>query len=327
MPIRLDRLVVFGDSMSDIGNKRVTGMGRFARALGLMRTNEVGRFSDRKNWTDFIWEWAGGGTMFETNADRSRELTKYHRSLNAKSRWGTPPSAGFSYANYSEGGAMGASDRSGTGLGTFAQQAERYLEDLKTNRTTGKTLHIVWFGLNDLVTNGRDKDKMKQVAVEMCDLCEQILTKDREGAYFMFVNIPNPQGAVRFLGKEDTEKVRGYQTGAFEFGYELARQVSIFPDNRAQLVDMYTPVEHINANLSAYALRKGAQPHGVKVKYSKLAGADHNSNFTTTSDEAHPTEAVYRLIAKVFAEAILQRFDLGELRSHAEARFEILESA
>lgn len=56
MTAKIDRLVVFGDSMSDIGNKRVTGTGKFARMLGMMRTNEVGRFSDNRNWTDFLWE-------------------------------------------------------------------------------------------------------------------------------------------------------------------------------------------------------------------------------------------------------------------------------
>lgn len=323
MPIKLDRLVIFGDSMSDIGNKRETGMGQVARALGMMRTNEAGRFSDRKNWTDFIWEWAGGATMFETGAERTRELTLHHRSLNKMSRYGTPPSAGFSYINYAAGGAMGASDRSATGLGTFKDQVDKYLEEMPAFRTSGDVLHIVWFGLNDLVTNGRDKTKMKQVAVEMCDLCEQILTKQRQNSYFIFANIPNPQGAVRFMGKEETELVRGYQTGAFEFGYELARQASIFPDNRATLLDLYTPIEHINEHLDAYGLKKGAQPTGVKVRYSKMESFDNNSFFTTTSDEAHPTEAVYRLIGQIWAGEILARFDLGELRNEADARFVI----
>jgi phospholipase/lecithinase/hemolysin len=322
MTTKLDRLVVFGDSMSDIGNKRVSGMGRIARMIGAMRTNEVGRFSDSKNWTDFIWEWAGGATLLNTDAATSRELTAKHRTLNQFSRYGTPPSCGFSYANYAEGGAMGASDRSGTGLGTFKEQQAAFLDHLKMLRTSGNTLFLIWFGLNDLVTNGRDKEKMKAVAVEMCTLCEAIVKKDAN-SHFIFANIPNPQGAVRYMGKELTEEVRGFQTGAFEFGYELARQVSIFPDGRASLLDVYTPMEHVNENLGAYGLKKGAQPKGIAVRYGKHSGISSDDFFTTTSDEAHPTEAVYKLIAQIWADEIKRRFTLGLLSDNAEATFEI----
>jgi phospholipase/lecithinase/hemolysin len=322
MTTKLDRLVVFGDSMSDIGNKRETGMGRIARLIGAMRTNDVGRFSDGRNWTDFIWEWAGGATLLNTDAATSRELTQKHRSLNQSSRYGTPPSCGFSYANYAEGGAMGASDRSGVGLGTFGAQQAAFLDHLKMLRTSGNTLFLIWFGLNDLVTNGRDKEKMKAVAVEMCTLCEDILKKDAN-SYFIFANIPNPQGAVRYMGKELTEEVRGFQTGSFEFGYELARQVSVFPDGRASLLDMYTPMEHVNENLAAYGLKKGAQPKGMPVRYGQRMGISSDEFFTTTSDGAHPTETVYKLIAQIWADEIRKRFDLGLLSESAEATFEI----
>ncbi|GAB2507570.1 hypothetical protein [Nocardia heshunensis] len=60
MPIPIQNLVVLGDSLSDIGIKRESPAGMFARALGKMRTNEVGRYSDGKNWTDFVVEWIGG---------------------------------------------------------------------------------------------------------------------------------------------------------------------------------------------------------------------------------------------------------------------------
>jgi len=47
------------------------------------------------------------------------------------SRFGTPPARGFAYANYAEGGAMGASDRSSIGLGTFKEQHKRFMDDEK----------------------------------------------------------------------------------------------------------------------------------------------------------------------------------------------------
>lgn len=322
MPTRIDRLIIFGDSMSDIGNKRVTKMGKFARALGAMRTNAVGRFSDRKNWTDFLWEWAGGASMIDKDADHSNELTEHHRTLGKNSRWGTPAAAGFSYCNYAEGGAMGASDKFGIGLGTFKEQYHRYKEQRKKQLTAGNTLYIVWFGLNDLVTNGRNKEKMSPVAAEIRLICEKIQKLNPVGAHFLFANLPNPQGAVRFMDKEFGDEVCGLQYGAFEFNHALAREINVIqPNGRASLVDMYTPIEEINGNLDAYGLKKGAQPKGIKVKYSKMDSFDNNSFWTTTSDKAHPTETVYKYIAKIISTGILQHYDLGTLRTHPEATF------
>jgi hypothetical protein len=322
--IKIDRVVIFGDSMSDIGHKRVSGMGRIARSIGAMRTNKVGRFSDGKNWTDFLWEWSGGQSMFERDASRTDELSKHHMKLGKFSRFGAPARNGFSYVNYAEGGAMGASDRFGMGLGTFKAQVKSYTDQIKQgNVETGNVLHIIWFGLNDLVTNGRSKDKMKAVAVEMCGLCEKIMTNCGGKAYFLFANIPNPQGAVRYMNKEDTQKVRDFQTGAFEFGYELARQVSIFPDNRADLLDMYTPMEHVNENVNFYKIKKGAQPHGMKVRYGKINSDGSDRYWATTSDEAHPSEHVYKIIAKIFATNIQGRYNLGLLSNNLEKNFAI----
>jgi hypothetical protein len=92
MPIQLDRLVIFGDRMSDIGNKCETGMGQVACALGLMRTTR--RTLQRPQELDRlhmgVGEGAGGTTMFEMGAERTRE---HHRSLSKMSRYGTPPMA------------------------------------------------------------------------------------------------------------------------------------------------------------------------------------------------------------------------------------------
>lgn len=49
MPTTFQNLIVLGDSLSDIGIKRETPAGMFARAAGMMRTNEAGRYRDGKN--------------------------------------------------------------------------------------------------------------------------------------------------------------------------------------------------------------------------------------------------------------------------------------
>jgi lysophospholipase L1-like esterase len=42
---------------------------------------------------------------------------------------------------------------------------------------------------------------------------------------------------------------------------------------------------------------------------------------TTTSDGAHPTEEVYKLIAQIWADAIKQHFELAALRQNQDAHF------
>ncbi len=51
---KVRNLIIFGDSMTDIGIKKGSVYGVLGRALREMRVNEIGRFSDRKNWTDFL---------------------------------------------------------------------------------------------------------------------------------------------------------------------------------------------------------------------------------------------------------------------------------
>jgi phospholipase/lecithinase/hemolysin len=405
-------------------------MGKVARGLSLMRTNEVGRFSDRKNWTDFLWEWSGGQTMIWRDKTTSNTLTSYHRQLKSATH-GSPSDNPFIYVNYAEGGAMGASDRGKTGLGTFVQQKDKFLSEVSTGSES--TLYIVWFGLNDLVTNKRNKEDMKAVVEEQLQLCRDV--QKAKNGHFLLLNIPNPQGAVRFVGKEYSEEVTRYQYGAFEYGYHMAQCINNnayrFPPDTIHLLDIYSFFEEVNSNLGGYGLRAGAQPHGVKVRYyteqpylgglkvrfdtrnaqqeritvegtpmaaeletkyltvyerdnpshrgsrsvqiemirkeiragssdevvyaaakatrdkaaadtgtfgrsalrdvldkflrqSKYADyTDPNTNWTTTSDEAHPTEAVYKLVAKYVVKHIRDAgYELGTLNRCSEADFQ-----
>ncbi len=439
MPFKVRNLIVFGDSMSDIGNKRVSGMGRVARGLGLMRTNDIGRFSDRKSWTDFVWEWAGGRTMIRDDAAASNKLTAYHRQLVSSdgrtAAYDSPAADPFLFVNYAEGGAMGASDRSATGLGTFADQKARYLSELGSTRASESKLYVVWFGLNDLVTNKRDKNEMLAVVQEQLTICRD-LQRDKFG-HILLMNVPNPQGAVRYAGLEHTADLAALQHGAFEYGHHMKacidRNLRHFQPNTVHYLDVYSFFEEVNENLAAYGLRAGAQPRGVKVRYpstdlyqggivtrfatknrqdqvtmvdgsplayeletqcltpydaasasrrgsrtlqlemirKEIRGgspdeviysvakavrdqaaadtgffgrsglrdaldrflnqpkyadfADPNSCWTTTSDQAHPTEAVYKLIAKYFCQKLRElEYQLGQLETCDAASFSFL---
>jgi phospholipase/lecithinase/hemolysin len=324
MTTQVKRLIVFGDSLSDIGVKRQTITGTVASLLGLMRTNQVLRYSDNRNWTDFIWEWAGGRPLIRVDRDTSLAAAVPHLTWAANSNDGSAQGAPLYYANYAEGGAMGGADRWGAGLGTFREQANRYLKDLQNyGPSPGVGLYLIWFGLNDLVTNGRDPTDMRAVARQMSQICQEIAGVDSNAA-FLFGNLPNPQSAVRYLGQEGTEKVLGFSEGSLNFGYELAKEIKDnFPNNPAGIVDVYTPMDHVCRNLNSYGLTRKDQPTGIEVRYGAPPRDQLAAFCTTTSDGAHPTEEVYKLIAQIWADEIKKHFELAALRQNAEAHFSV----
>jgi phospholipase/lecithinase/hemolysin len=162
MPTALQNLVIFGDSLSDIGNKREAPTGWLARAAKLMRTNEIGRYSDGKNWTDFLIEWAGAQSLVLFDRKETEVSSAEHRSLSEKSfilGTNVGKSLPVRYVNYAEGGAIAASDwRPMAGsLGYLKDQVAAYIKQRRGmgSAFTGNTLHIIWIGLNDIITAER----------------------------------------------------------------------------------------------------------------------------------------------------------------------------
>ncbi|MGN6090743.1 MAG: hypothetical protein ACTHOL_00175, partial [Luteibacter jiangsuensis] len=107
------------------------------------------------------------------------------------------------------------------------------------------------------------------------------------------------------------------------FGHELAKHINEdFPKtNPAGIVDIYTPMYHVCKNLNSYGFTKGAQPKGIEVRYGAPPKNQQAAFYTTTSDEAHPTEEVYKVIAQIWASEIGKHFELGSLRQAADATF------
>ena len=85
----INHVIIFGDSLSDIGRKAKTIMGKAALAMGQMTINITNRFSDCRNWTDFMFEDASGSSLItENHSDTIKASAAYHR---LKRNWVTPP--------------------------------------------------------------------------------------------------------------------------------------------------------------------------------------------------------------------------------------------
>ncbi|RKH03749.1 hypothetical protein D7X74_35960, partial [Corallococcus sp. CA047B] len=303
----IKNLIIFGDSMSDIGTKADSGMGAFANFFGLMQVNEQGRFSDRKNWTDFFWEWAGGTSLFRPGVVRfndpdapprrsplpptsplieTRAATLVHRTLTVDSSQDsgsgrTHPgdsSSGhgraFTYVNYAEGGAMGASDHSKIGLGTFQQQYERFRTQAHALPLEGDTMFIIWFGLNDLVTNNRDPDTMHKVVEEMFKIIGNLNAIVGARAHFMLINLPDPADAVRYAAlRRDSDQMVRFTKGATHFNAELAKTANDSWYLNVRVVDMFAVLKAVTHSAEALArngLVRGAQAALPPMEYPHI---------------------------------------------------------
>ncbi|MGI5455032.1 hypothetical protein ACQEWB_18000 [Streptomyces sp. CA-249302] len=173
--------------MSDIGNKWIWPWGEIGRLTRRMRVNETGRFSDGRNWADFLVEWATGETLMWGNRELSIRKSNDYRTLSKYSTlevgswdrpvemrpWKTledyiaelkrpqPPKPAppeLRYVNYAMGGCIVTMDwtfppKFGA-LSYLRGQVEDYILQRREMGTQfgGPTLHVVWIGLNDFVT-------------------------------------------------------------------------------------------------------------------------------------------------------------------------------
>ncbi|MBV8408146.1 MAG: hypothetical protein JOY64_10985 [Alphaproteobacteria bacterium] len=204
----MDSVIVFGDSLSDIGKKWLTKSGRLAKFTNQMHTSPTGRFSDCRNWTDFMYEAATGDSLLTGTAAEAVAKSADHTSYSKECA-----AFGFQYANYAEGGACG--DRPASKalfLGTFKDQIDSFEADCKSSGLPlGNALFIVWFGANDLYTAKRVPGQMDQVAREIAKTQRDRLAKifdewnmataPLEGPYtckFIFADLCRPLSSVRY---------------------------------------------------------------------------------------------------------------------------------
>jgi phospholipase/lecithinase/hemolysin len=349
MPTALQNLIIFGDSLSDIGIKRETPTGMFARAAGAMRTNEIGRYSDGRNWTDFLIEWTGAEPLVMIDAKTTEDVTALHRSLTNLSFLSGTQATGtrdprLHYANYAEGGAVAASDWTpmAGALGYLKDEFAAYIKARQAlvDKFSGETMHIVWIGLNDIVTAKRSEGNepgtgITPIVAEIKSLIDSIgnaFPGSRDRDHFMLVDLPSPTISVRFMNQMADDKrkdVDRFEKNTVRFNELLEFIATQWPrtdqdvkkgpgakKDNISLVQMYKWLKHVADNAEAYQVTELAQPPGIPVLYGhkntdSIARAIRRC--LTTSDLAHPTEAVYELIARKIVDDLLVKYTLGKL--------------
>lgn len=344
-------VVVFGDGLSDIGTKWTSASGVFARATGLMTVSPSGRFSDCRNWTDFMYEEATGATLVMGGAAATVSASRMHLRFRSASDV-SKGAAKFRYANYAEGGACGGIPAWSTAklaVRTMKEQVRQFRGDWRTlyggpGPADEPTLCFVWFGANDLYTAGCKPEAMAGVA-------EKIASKRRhevaavvgaKNVRFVFMNLARPEASVRYQlalrAKKDTraDRVMKFLGGGVEKEIrELQRGVDLF--NRALRThtsrngDVYVDTasavapQVVTTLVARLGLLDGPQAKGTSKTFVGADAMDarereNQSRLThvATSDEAHPTDKVYQYIwATIRAKLTEEGYGFGRLNASA----------
>jgi GDSL-like Lipase/Acylhydrolase len=301
MPLRMHTVVVFGDSLSDIGKKWTTKSGRMARATNQMYVSPTGRFSDCRNWTDFMFEAATGSTMIVGTAEGTIALSGRHTSLQEDSRVlytfsesGALNPECFRYANYAEGGACGDTPASKAAfLGTFKDQVDAFENDCKVSGfPLGNTLFIIWFGANDLYTAKRKAAEMGQVAQQIAstqrkrlDLIVRNQNQRTMGATlggqfackFIFVDLCRPLTSVRYSMrlKVAEDKVKSLLGATYVAAASPMRSLLRAGNTLAQ-ADKWGPANEVELLRAQVEVTKNLE-HAVLVFNSILATIAHRN--------------------------------------------------
>jgi len=341
---RIRNVVVFGDSLSDIGIKWKTKMGKIAKATGQMTVNPTGRFSDCRNWADHMYEAATGQSLVKGSPQLTITGSKAKQSLKAGELcFGTTDDTWFRYANYAEGGACGGIPRGAVmkmALGQFKDQVKQFRKDyastvnemrkrhgldITSEPQYNRTLFLVWFGANDLYTAGAPAHAMPAVAEKVANKRRNELAAitGNASARFIFMNLATPAASVRYLkqlesGEISLQELNNLATGANAYNARLKQVALGNGDGYVDVASVVSP-ENTVKMITTLGLTEGAQAPGTANVHVSSNVYDHQTSsgaarFLTTSDDAHPTDRLYLEAWKKIREMIeLQGYSFGNV--------------
>jgi hypothetical protein len=167
----------------------------------------------------------------------------------------------------------------------------------------------------------------------LVELINSSFPDERADNRFMVIDLPSVYHAIRYiegLGEpEVVEKAKSIDPVMHRYNAMLESLVQNWPDGEnapaagnVHLVQMSRWMHHVSEHLDTWGLFKQAQDHGVRPFYDRGIPpapkedpvASKMRQRITTSDLAHPTEAVYKIMARYLVSQLLQNgHTLGRL--------------
>jgi phospholipase/lecithinase/hemolysin len=331
----VDHVIVFGDSLSDIGRKWSQPMGMVASCipedgLRMLAVSATGRFSDSKNWTDYMFEDTAGQSLISPTREATIAASgEYHR---LSSRWINPAGGSrFRYANYAVGGAVGWKASAITkkiGLTTFSDQVDEFEEDFAAVSRAGTQkihnfLFIVMFGANDIYTDEKDSNVSKNIGngiIKQCQRLEKILRGHGPSPAMVVAGVGYPHQSIFFVN--NLEKLQSKEEKR-QYNKKVAGihgQVATLNTCLRQHCELTAPNWHyFSMRESLLALHEDAASLGIDVtkhqtvaQFERISHKKDNIHFHNpdnpslrtpqgqrplfTADQKHPTSHGYRYL-------------------------------
>lgn len=344
---RFRNVVIFGDSLSDIGTKRDSLFGVLGRGLGAMTVNDNGRFSDCRNWTDHMFEAATGDSLISADMNATRERSKSYTTFGKNEHCiGVTDQSWFNYANYAEGGACGK--LKAKGCNQFKDQVDKFktdfaawkMKDITRRRQAGggsseadgaepaRTLVFVWFGANDVYTAGGAPSDMSGVANEIVNVQRDRIAEIVAGhaklsrsplVRFIFMGVPMPETSTRYQpegSKSDIgeKKMTDLRRAVSTLNAHMKANLRSADDTFIDMNILLDPAV-MEGFKSTLDLQSGHQEKPgffssapvSSPRAETTALLKRKTAKVTTSDQAHPTDRVYKLMWSNIAAVLEQK--------------------
>jgi phospholipase/lecithinase/hemolysin len=312
----IKELIIFGDSLSDVG--RIHNSNTPNRLAGV---NELGRFSDRGNWVDWIYEKLNGSSLLGQNAlVKSRTITGTSSLYIAQSH------LKVAISNFAKGGAL-ASDKpvgipnrkrlTAIALDSIDAQVTSYLDSRRhpfgysvpDRNDPNERLHLFWAGGNDVLTVERVPTIMSTIAGYLVDNAYNVWRKT--GAPVVILDLPSPAFTPRI---KRTSRTRDAVTAATNFNSGLVDKVMWYKNNdpRADINLLGISSKLTTASMAKKGIAMDQSQKGIdRAKYPEAShwtetasllaypdGIDESARPGVISDELHPTEEVQSFIGE-----------------------------
>ena len=261
-----DRLIVFGDSLSDTGNLYK----RFLEIFPMSPPYFEGHFSNGPVWIDFI-------------------AKKYN----------IPSEAVY---NYAFGGARAV--QATLPLPGLESQVDKYIAT-SNNQANAKSLYVIWIGANDIVFDKQagvtpDPAKMSQVITAQIEKLEQIGAKN-----FLILDLPNlgfsPEAFATDKDNENTEYSQKLQKISQEFNSLLITSLQATSQKYQDLTllsfDTYTFLEGAINNAQNFGItntKDRCNPNWYATPLKPVCDKPEEYIFW---DAVHPTSRAHEILA------------------------------
>jgi len=243
----------------------------------------------------------GGGSLVTANASTSKKLTSKHQSFSQESGSGHGSDLWFRYANYAVGGATG-----GIPYGTVHKCS------LTTMKNEVKAFE------KDFSLQGINNEKLVKIV-------------GLSNAHFIYINMGLPLSAARYqemvssakakyqtstnekkakrIYDEVRRQINNFESGAMLFNHTLREIAESNGDMYVDMASLLKP-ESMSNLYEKLHLSEGVQEVGTSNQFIDSCNYDiimgHNSK-VSTSDKAHRTDRVYRVLWQKICESPWER--------------------